>query len=510
MIKNKKKQNTKKKKKRGFTIVELLAVIVILAIIITLAVNGYGKVSVNVKQKAFANLKTLIETKAGDYASDTGNLLTNVGELVHTGYIEASDEEGNLKNPVDGSILNCHIVSITKENEVYYGKYSDEEECEVSNLTITNLNLVIKAYETTDGTNKGKEITTGEWTKENILLEAELGEKIDKNNVKKITWQSNIETKENEVNNDYDSKNTYVVSAEQIINTTYYVTIEMNDSTSYQTSREVKIDKQRPILYETKIENENKWTSSNKKVWVSAGDGSGSGIYGYYIGDNSKCNEVEYTPKESNTYEEEKEVGEYYVCVKDKAGNVSEDESKTKIKVEKIDKEPPKIEVLKEPLKLGKEDYKFETNVKAEWGDSGEGEVNCNPAESLKTGVYNVTCTAVGNNGLMESVTFEVKHNYPATRNPKTCSREEEYNCHTESGRSSVCSHVGWGYCGNANVVGIPSDCNCLGACAYVCDAWEHTPWTTRVCDHRTVQYDCSWYSCPSGGTLRGTTCYYE
>ena len=340
MTKGKKEKN-KKKKKYGFTLVELLASIVILAIISALAVSSYGKVSINIKQKSFENLKAQIETKAEDYASDTGSLITNVDELIKKGYIEADDEEGNLKSPIDGALLNCHIVSITKENENLYGKYSEEEECDLNNIAITNLNLGIKMYETNDGTTKEKEIESGKWTNKNILLEATIGEKISESEIISLTWQSNAIKEEREIKNNFASQKDYLVEAEQIINTTYTVIVKMQDGTSYQASTIVKIDKQRPIIYEVKVEKEEEWTNSDKTITIAASDGNGSGIYGYYVGENANCISVEYEVNENNSHTTTKDEGTYYICVKDKAGNVAEDVSTKTIEIKQVDKEAP-------------------------------------------------------------------------------------------------------------------------------------------------------------------------
>lgn len=331
----------KKNEKNGFTLVELLASIVILAIIAALAISSYGKVSINVKQKAFENLKTHIETKAEDYASDTGNLITNVDELVKKGYLEGDDEEGNVKNPIDGAILNCHIVSIVEENSNLYGQYSEEEECDLNNIAINNLNVGIKSYETENGTTKGNEIEAGKWTNKNVILEATIGEKINESDIASITWQSNAIREEREINNNFAVQKNYLVEAEQIINTTYEVVLKMKDGTNYQASILVKIDKQRPIIYEIKVEKEEEWTNTEKQMTITASDGNGSGIYGYYIGTNANCASEEYEINDSNSYSTKKDEGTYYVCVKDKAGNLAEDVSTKTKEIKKVDKEAP-------------------------------------------------------------------------------------------------------------------------------------------------------------------------
>ena len=59
-------------KKKGFTFIELLAVIVVLAIIIVLAVSLIGNIRKNALQKEYENVVSYIETKAVKYAEDTG------------------------------------------------------------------------------------------------------------------------------------------------------------------------------------------------------------------------------------------------------------------------------------------------------------------------------------------------------------------------------------------------------------------------------------------------------
>lgn len=476
-------------KKEGFTLVELLGTIVILIVVVLIAVGGYGKVRESVKRKSYENLVSYVEMKACDYANDTGNLITNIDELVKNGYIEADNEKGEVISPIDGKVMNCYIVSVNKEEGSCYGKISEEEECDIENIKIKNQDLGIHIYKTKDNITKGERIEENTWSNENVILEAYVGEKIKASEIKKIIWSSNTEREEKEINGDFENKNSHIVKAEQIINTSYKVTIEMIDETKYETEVKIKIDKQRPIIQEVYIEKENEYTSNDKEITITATDGNGSGIKGYYVGENKKCKEVEYEEKESNRYETRKEEGTYYICVKDKAGNVSEEESTRKIEVKYVDKNPPEIKVKKNPLTLGNGEYAFKENVEVKWGNQGEGEISCNPSISKKSGVYQVTCTAIGKNGLTTSKTFEVKHNYPAVAN--TCTRREA-RCGRECGS--------WGETTCETNEGTKS-------CTYC-------KWYKTVCDGKkygydVVEYTC--YKCPYGGTLNSSNniCYY-
>lgn len=576
-------------KKNGFTLVELLGTMVILAIVILIAVSGFGRVRENVQEKEHENLVKYIETKAANYASDTGSLTTNVDTLVKQGYIEADDEAGHVISPKDGSYLNCHIVSITKDENNLYGKYTEEEECDLDKLEIANLNFGVRVYKTKDNVTKEEMVESNKWVRDNVILEAYLKEGIKEEDIKSIKWKSNAGEETREVNGDFASKNEYVVKAEQLVNTTYYATIELKDGVSYQAQVIVKIDKQRPVIYdrEINVENENEYTNTNKGITISASDGNGSGIYGYYVGTSNKCNEVEYEENRNNTYKVEKDEGIYYVCVRDNAGNVSEDESTKRIEIKNIDKTLPSCELeaigtmgsngyyisdieirmkraidnesgvnhtlinyprvtndtnglevtgtvvdnagnsntckivvkkdsyrpwinkKQEEIFLGTGDYDFRNNIDAGFGTSG-GSVVCNPPSSLKTGKYTVTCTAIGNNGLQSSISFNVAHNYPATLIPKTCEKEESCNCREER----VC-HGGHGPCCDGGGGGDGSGgCNCPPGAGDACGSAQcclGKEEDEEVCDKCTVEYDCSYYICPNGGTLneQDNICYY-
>lgn len=348
--------------KKGFSLVELLGVIIILAIIILIATTGYGKIENNVKQKSYDNLINLIETKASIYAEETGNLITNVDTLMKQGYIEASNEAGDVFDPRDGTTrLNCHIVSILNDQNLYYGKYSDEEEknedgsCEFKR-EIINTNLNVNTYKTSDTTpnyNFGEKLENNKWTNTNVYLEVIVGEKIKEDDVSKITFSDAafIDKDERVINenNSFQDVNKKLIQTNEggVINATYYVSIELKNKTVHQTNVVVKIDKERPIVYHdlTTINEETEWTNHRKEVTVHASDLNGSGIYGYAITKDNYCPSQTYSVVENGTnpniFKTKLASGDYYVCVKDIAGNYSEDYSTKKISIWKVDLTAP-------------------------------------------------------------------------------------------------------------------------------------------------------------------------
>ena len=86
-------------KNKGFTLVELLAVLVILGLLITLAVPNILGVSKNVKEKSYQTKIEIIENAAITYTSDTvKKSLQNLNDSATVGYYWVSiskDSDGN-------------------------------------------------------------------------------------------------------------------------------------------------------------------------------------------------------------------------------------------------------------------------------------------------------------------------------------------------------------------------------------------------------------------------------
>ena len=183
--------------KKGFTIVELMTTIVILTIVTLIAVSGYRTISERLKQTSYENKVSLIETKAADYANETGFLATNVDNLIQLGFLEADNEAGEVLDPRDGKVLNCHVVNITNEEENFYGKFTDQEECDNNNVEVVNMHLGIHIYK---ASNRAL-VNNNTWVGENVILEAYFKDSMfNIGNVKKIIWNSNAGREEKILN----------------------------------------------------------------------------------------------------------------------------------------------------------------------------------------------------------------------------------------------------------------------------------------------------------------------
>jgi type IV pilus assembly protein PilA len=93
------------KKEKGFTLVELLAVIVILGIILAIAIPAIGNVIDKSENQAHEANKALIENAArlADVAGDFQDGMT-VTELEQAGYLEEVPTNPKTKAPYSGKV----------------------------------------------------------------------------------------------------------------------------------------------------------------------------------------------------------------------------------------------------------------------------------------------------------------------------------------------------------------------------------------------------------------------
>ena len=143
--------------RKGFTLVELLAVIVLMAVLITVAVPAITKVGKSLKTESFCSKIKIIEAAASEYANDyfTGKEnsesnkvgLDNISlmDLVNMGYLKSdvnigTDNKGNpttcnlfkadskcILDPRDSSSMDYETVRIWSANNKLYATYRYKE-----------------------------------------------------------------------------------------------------------------------------------------------------------------------------------------------------------------------------------------------------------------------------------------------------------------------------------------------------------------------------------------------
>ena len=120
------------KNNKGFTLVELMAVIVILAIIIGIAVPGSIAISHKIKVKMYNTKVNMIEQAAELYVQESSSVLGDVTcfkvqELIDKGYVK-KDEAQNVIDPRDNSSLNDIKVCVEKKDRRYKAEFNSDKE----------------------------------------------------------------------------------------------------------------------------------------------------------------------------------------------------------------------------------------------------------------------------------------------------------------------------------------------------------------------------------------------
>ena len=307
------------KNKKGFTLIELIAVLVVLSILIASSVAVFINIRNSVLRKEKNNLITYLETKAIEYANETNVTAVSVEDLIKIGLIKP-DDETDIYDPVTRESMNCYIIDLVWEDGEYKAKFGSNvgKNGTTCNEYTRRKNLVICQVVG----NNCNDIKNEQWFKDDITIGLKFvnGKRIIKESGYEISWKSNTGISSIE--------DTIKTNVDLIANINYTAKV-IKDNEVSEASQIVNIDKEAPIINEIKY-NTN-WSKS-KEIEIIASDGLGSGVGGYVIVlENEKCSG--YNTNNKITI---KSNGNYKVCIRDKAGN----ETEKVIKVSTIDAKP--------------------------------------------------------------------------------------------------------------------------------------------------------------------------
>ena len=307
------------KNKKGFTLIELIAVLVVLSILIASSVAVFINIRNSVLRKEKNNLITYLETKAIEYANETNVTAVSVEDLIKIGLIKP-DDETDIYDPVTRESMNCYIIDLVWEDGEYKAKFGSNvgKNGTTCNEYTRRKNLVICQVVG----NNCNDIKNEQWFKDDITIGLKFvnGKRIIKESGYEISWKSNTGISSIE--------DTIKTNVDLIANINYTAKV-IKDNEVSETSQIVNIDKEAPIINEIKY-NPN-W-SEGKEIEIIASDGLGSGVGGYVIVlENEKCSGYNINNKITI-----KSNGNYKVCIRDKAGN----ETEKVIKVSTIDAKP--------------------------------------------------------------------------------------------------------------------------------------------------------------------------
>ena len=296
-------------KNRGFTLVELIAVIAILAVILLLSLGAFTTVQQSVLDSQYNNLIIDIEAKAEDYARDIGTtdiLYINVDFLIKNGYIQA-DDDNYIYDPRDNSIMNCYKIHIMFADGQYTADFLEDENdlnedntCNTKELITGEIDILC---------NGGK--CSNDWVVNDITLTLSGKDSSEILN-STVEWTSLLGTYV--IQGPGEEKKLEIIP-ETVLDTIYSVTVKINDKV-YYTNKNIKIDKEGPSLIENTIS-----IGSNQKLSIDASDLSGSGITGIALA-NGSCNDVTYSMEDIPITSS----GKYTLCMQDAVGNVSSKE----------------------------------------------------------------------------------------------------------------------------------------------------------------------------------------
>ena len=349
--------------KKGFTLVEMLAVVLILGLLLVIGVPIYQGIQKSTAESIYESKIANVKAKAEGYSEEHGVFVYDIRKMLNLGLLTPDSEAGDFKDPRDNRDMKCDMVQVSLEDNQYYASvttgynddgtihcYTDEE--------MKSMNSVVRIiyYKNSDGT---EEYDNG-WIKANHVYAGYdfIGTPEVSNVV--ATWGGVGTPLEN---------NMLDIYSETLLNSFVQLHIEFDYAGQHiaqDVLRSIKMDNESPRSYVTKGPGSDVSANLSYVEWELT-DGEGSGVAGHIILDeesfrNKPCES--YVPEEIPGDDHTKvghhlDNGIYYVCVKDNVGNITKnaDAQSNRIEVNNVDQASGSIKEFKvesrtEPYKL--------------------------------------------------------------------------------------------------------------------------------------------------------------
>ena len=342
--------------KKGFTLLELLAVIVILGIISTIAIPVYISVSENIKQNLYNTKMEEVLSKSEKFAEDNGIVAFDIRTLIENGYLSADNELGEYKNPITDRDMGCDIINVTFTDGFYHANLTESDIC-YDREEMESIYGTVELY----WVNKnGEEIEKeSNWKKEDyIKVKYRLKEGYENLEIDSLDWSGleNIHCNKEDLESERCTEYIIETNENSIRNVEVHLQVKLKINESEilsNTSTRIQLDVQRPVILDGSVTVDNNIeTSGKRRVEFEITDGSGSGISGYQLVTtltSNTCEKVSNYKSATEGVQAEylEDANRYYICVKDKVGNVTSDldltNPRNQIIVENTDKHIPTI-----------------------------------------------------------------------------------------------------------------------------------------------------------------------
>ncbi len=324
-------------KSKGFTLVELLAVIVIIALLSVSAISGYNTMVRNGKEKALETKVQTIENAALKFAKESNvnkKTTISVNKLVVLGYLQAdeSNDQGLslINNPLTSENMICNLIDITiKDNEVRVKYRAEQKNCSLSNEEDNTSKINVYAY-CLNKSDKYLAIENNEveWVNcPTVVIRTNPARDINKNNIESVTFDnqgtSKIGKDKRFAESNVTAINTYdnlfaVESLDNVITTgDVGITYTMKDGKVYYRHVLVRIDREVPTASYVLTNDLNQRDNLERKVTLYVDDGNGSGANGYILTGPDTNKNVDDKYKDNINLKS----GDYAIVPKDKVGN---------------------------------------------------------------------------------------------------------------------------------------------------------------------------------------------